>query len=125
MLVCLVNRDWPGFNPSPFSERYFSANELYQLFARHNFDVQIYGGFRSEPSTFGEKARDRIRRAAVRAQLIPASFKAKARLKKLFYGRLETIGVIEESKLQMAPLSPIYPGQDDRNYRVLFALGRS
>ncbi len=124
LLVCLVNRNWPGFNRSPFSKRYFSANELYQLFVKHDFCAQVYGGSLSKPSTFVEKVLDRVRRAAVRAQLIPASFKAKAKLKKLFYGRLESIGAIEEGKLQIAPLSPIPPGEDTLEHRVLYALGR-
>src|SRR5262249_1639605 len=28
LLVCTVNRAWRGFNPSPFSVRYFDANEI-------------------------------------------------------------------------------------------------
>src|SRR5215813_4129541 len=31
LIVCLPNRNWPGFNPSPFSKHYFSARELYNL----------------------------------------------------------------------------------------------
>jgi len=34
LILCLANRDWPGFSPSPFSTRYFSALELYDFSCR-------------------------------------------------------------------------------------------
>jgi ubiquinone/menaquinone biosynthesis C-methylase UbiE len=123
LLVCLANCNWPGFNPSPFSTRYFSAMELYQLFVKHNLRTQLYGSFRSRPSTVSERVRDRIRRIAVQGHMIPMSFKAKARLKKLFYGRLKTVAPIEDVHLQIEPLSPLSPTDDQSEYRVLYALG--
>lgn len=124
LLVCLANRDWPGFNASPFSTQYFSAKELYQLFAKHRLEPQLYGAFSSKPSTVAEKVRDRVRRIAVHGNLIPMSFKAKARLKKFFYGRLKTITAIDDDAMQMSGLTPISPDSDSSQYRVLYGLGR-
>ncbi len=124
LLICLANCHWPGFHPSPFSKQYFPASELHTILVRHHFQAQLYGAFPGEPANLLEKLRDGIRRTAVRWQLIPISFKAKARLKKLFYGRLESIAPLSTDTLQVAPLFPICPDEQDCRHRVLFALAR-
>jgi ubiquinone/menaquinone biosynthesis C-methylase UbiE len=31
LLICTANKDWSGFNPSPYTYKYFSAPELFLL----------------------------------------------------------------------------------------------
>jgi len=45
LLISTVNKDWLGFNPSPFTFKYFSSSELAELLTKKNFEVQIFGGF--------------------------------------------------------------------------------
>ena len=123
LIITLPNKSWPGFNPSPFSTRYFSANELYELFLAHKFRIEVYGGFPSEASTLSQKFVQLIRRFAVRAHLIPKTFKGKEKLKRIFYGSLKTISnEFTDSHLKMDPLTVIPKGQVKPEFRVLYAI---
>jgi SAM-dependent methyltransferase len=125
VLVSLPNCNWPGFNASPYSTRYFSAAELHDLFRQQGFTVEVYGAFASQPSTMAQLVRDQVRRLAVRAHLIPKTFKAKEKFKRFFYGRLQTIESEFDRQISMDRLLPIAPGDDRPEYRVLYALGKS
>lgn len=125
LILCLANRDWPGFNPSPLSTRYFSAVELYDFLEECGFAPEIYGAFPSRPSTMVQNIRDRVRRLAVSMNLIPKTLRHKARLKRMFYGALETIGMeLADSKMPVDQLFPIPRGQNGLEYRILYAIGR-
>lgn len=125
LIVSLPNRDWPGFNASRFSTYYFSAEELYELLGAQGFAARVYGAFPSRASTAVQKARDGIRRLAVRGHLIPSTFKGKEKLKRIFYGPLQTIGTeLVDDQVQMDSLFPIAPGENKTEYRVLYAVGR-
>jgi SAM-dependent methyltransferase len=125
LIVSLPNPDWPGFNASPFSTRYFSAEELYELFGARGFAARVYGAFPSKPSTTAQRVRDRVRRLAVHGHLIPKTFKGKEKLKRLFYGPLLTIGnELVDERMPIESLFPIAPGENRTEYRVLYAVGR-
>lgn len=51
LLLCSVNKEWPGFNPSPFSRNYVSAKELRQLLIDNHFEAESYGAFPFAPAT--------------------------------------------------------------------------
>ncbi len=125
LILCLANRDWPGFSPSPFSTRYFSAVELSDFLAECGFAPEIYGAFPSKPSTVVQHVRDGVRRLAVGMNLIPKTLRHKAKLKRLFYGSLETIGTgLVDSEIQVDPLFPVPRGESGLEYRILYAIGR-
>ncbi len=125
LLISLPNREWQGFNPSPFSTRYFSVSELFELLPRQDFELQVYGGFPSAPSTAAQLLRDRVRRFAVKNHLIPTTFKAKARLKRMFYGSLETVGTdFANNAVSKEPLVALRPTENSSTYRVLYAVAR-
>jgi ubiquinone/menaquinone biosynthesis C-methylase UbiE len=124
LILCLANRDWPGFKTSPFSRRYFSAVELYDLLAECGFAPELYGAFPSRPATMVQHLRDRVRRLAVRMNLIPKTLRHKATLKRLFYGSLETIGTeLVDPEIPVDPLFPIPRGQSQLESRILYAIG--
>jgi len=125
LLICTANKDWAGFNPSPFSVRYFSAPELYHLLKRHNFDVQLFGDSPVNSNSFKEKIIILLRRMAVAMHLIPKTMKGKEKLKRLFYGRLlELGGEIKEGTMDYQAPIPIDATSPNRDYKVLFAVGR-
>lgn len=41
LIICTANKDWAGFNPSPYAYRYFSAPELYSLLIEKGFRVEL------------------------------------------------------------------------------------
>ncbi len=123
LLVSTVNREWTGFNPSPFHTRYFSASELKDALSRAGFAANLKAGF-AERRGFRDRLIGAVRRAAVGARLIPATMAGKAFLKRLFYGSLEPIPRELEPGRASSQLVPIGPGSDLRGYRTLYAEAR-
>ena len=122
VLICSVNKEWQGFNPSPFSTRYFSACELHRLLADHQFQVEIFGAFRVARERRGTAL---IRKLAVRFHLIPRTMRGKEFLKRGFYGPLVRVG--EEVADHMAAAEPmvlIPHDQPANRYKILYAAGR-
>lgn len=123
LLISTVNREWSGFNPSPFSGRYFSASELADALTRHGFRVQVQAGF-AERSGLSAFLVDAVRRVAVALRLIPRTMTGKAFLKRLFYGPLEELPAeLEPAQGTHGPFVPV-PGADLSRYRVLYAEAR-
>lgn len=125
LLVCTVNPEWAAFNPSPFSKRYLSARDLGQLLKEHDFDAEIYGTFPVRAASRRQEWTEKIRRAAVRLHLIPATMKGKELLKRLFYGRLVTLPTdLDEDHIAPQPLCSLDPGADATGFKILHAVGR-
>lgn len=125
LLLCTVNREWSAFSPSPLSKHYFSAVELRRLLSEHDFDVEIYGSFSVATVTQRDRWIERMRRIAVRLHLIPRTMKGKEVLKRLFYGRLETLAPeLDENSMTAAPLCPLSSGADATQFKVLHVVGR-
>lgn len=124
ILTCTINREWPDFNLSPFSTRYFGARELEQLLSRQGFEVELYGAF----PVSRESAKDRVvsvlKRAAVRLHLIPKTMKGKEVLKRLFFGKLAPIPPeVTDDMAELYPLVPITGNRAIPEYKVLYAIG--
>jgi SAM-dependent methyltransferase len=125
VLLCTANRVVPDFNPSPFSVRYHSSEELRDLFGRHGFDVEISGAFRAEPTSAADRVISLIKRAAVALHLVPKTMKGKALLKRVFFGPLQQAPAeLDEAQGRRAPLEPVPAGADDAVHRVLFVHAR-
>jgi ubiquinone/menaquinone biosynthesis C-methylase UbiE len=125
VLICTVNKEWSDFNPSPFSVRYFSSQELIELLQRHGFAVELYGAF----PVLKDSARDRVlsflKRVAVALHLVPRTMKGREVLKRLFFGRLTPIPPeVTEGMAELHPLVPIAKKNVNSSYKVLYAVGR-
>lgn len=125
VLFCSANKDRPGFNPSPFSVKYFSSPELFQLFSEQGFNVEFFGAFPVSTETAKGKAVFFLRKMAVSLNLMPKTMKGKEKFKRIFYGELTPIP--PEVKEGMAeyyqPLS-ISANSSNSQYKVLFAVAR-
>jgi len=126
LLLVTVNREWCGFNPSPFSVRYFSAGELAAAMRRAGFETQIRLAFPDHPDSIKRKIVGAIRRTAVALRLIPKTMRGKELLKRLFYGRL---GLVPRQLTDgAAPLEPLHdppPGDGPiANFEVIYAVGK-
>ncbi|RLB05274.1 MAG: hypothetical protein DRG50_07490 [Deltaproteobacteria bacterium] len=125
VLICTANKDWMGFNPSPFSVRYFSAPELRSLLVQHNFDVQLLGDCPAYLSSIKDKLITMIRRMAVALRLIPKTMRGKEIFKRLFYGQLLALEEeIEDGMAEYSEPVPIDNELPNRDYKVLFAVAR-
>ena len=125
VLICTVNKDWAEFNPSPFSTRYFSALELYQLLNHKFSDVKVYGAFPAHTNTLKHKILSLMKRAAVKFHLMPKTMKGKEFFKRIFSGRLLSIpSEIEEGMSEYVPPAPISVDSPNSSYKVIYAVAR-
>jgi ubiquinone/menaquinone biosynthesis C-methylase UbiE len=125
LLLCSVNNVWEGFNPSPFSIRYFSAGELSAMLLDCGFQAEIFSAFSANPASLRQKVIATARKTAVRLHLFPKTMNGKEILKRLFYGELvELREEIEDGIAPMEPLSPVSNGDGANGHKVLYALGR-
>ena len=122
LFMCLPNREWDGFHPSPLSHRYYSIRELEELLRQTAFRADAYVGFGARGRQLRDRILLRMRKIAVRLGLIPTTMRGKAALKRLLFGRLEPIpesllgrdlGTIDE-------LVPIDQSETVRDYKVLY-----
>jgi len=126
LLVCVANRDWIGFNPSPFSIKYFSAPELHSLLSQHNFDVRLFGDSPVYSNSVKDKLISVIKRMAVILNIIPKTMKGKEIFKRLFFGQLLILKKeIEEGTAEYREPVAIDSNFPNRGYKVLFAVARS
>lgn len=123
LLISTVNKDWSGFNSSPFSFKYFSAKELTELLNKKNFKVQLLGGFPASANSIKDKIISVIRKTAVILRLIPKTMKGKEKLKKIFLGKLLTIPPeIKEGIADYFPPVPISANSPNLEYKVLYVI---
>jgi ubiquinone/menaquinone biosynthesis C-methylase UbiE len=126
LLICSVNKDWAEFNPSPFSTRYFSALELYQLL-NHNFSaINLYGAFPARLDTLKRKILSLTKRVTVRLHLMPKTMKGKEFFKRIFFGNLLSIpSEIEEGMSEYLVPVPIPVDSPNSSYKVIYAVARA
>ncbi|HPP52408.1 MAG TPA: class I SAM-dependent methyltransferase [Thermoguttaceae bacterium] len=125
VLVSSVNCQWPGFNPSPYSVRYYTAKELAALAEEAGFGVQMWVGFPDRADSLRRRAIRALRRAAAALRLIPKTMRGKAWLKRLFYGPLQPVPPeLCDGLAQPEPLTPITPSTPISLYKMLYLLGQ-
>lgn len=125
LLICTVNKEWSGFNPSPFSTRYFSAGELLDLLERHGFVPELYGAFPVATDSVRDRVVALIRRMAVATHLVPRTMKGKEWLKRLFLGPLVSLpSEVTESMAPYCAPSRI-AGSSPPPFKVLFAVAHT
>lgn len=126
VLVCLPNKDWAGFNPSPFAQRYFSVPELHSTLSAAGFAVHIYGAFPAAADTIRELVLLALRRAAVGMRLVPKTMAGKELLKRLLFGKLVPIPPEIRDEMAVAGhLQPLGTTASTSAFKVLYAVGHA
>lgn len=124
LLICTVNKDWPDFNPSLHSRKYFSVPELCSLIDRNFLNVEIYGAFPASSNGIKNKTLSYIKRASVALHLIPKTMKGKEKFKRIFFGRLTILPPeIEDGMADYLPPAPISDAHPNHQHKILFAVG--
>ena len=125
LLICTVNRDWSDFNPSPYSTKYFSAAELYQLLRQGFPRIELYGVFSTSSDSTVDQIVSLIKRLAVILHLMPKTMKGKELFKRIFFGKLYPIPEeIKEGMCKYIPAVPISHNSLTKQYKVLYAVAQ-
>jgi len=123
LIIGSVNREWSDFNPSPFSHKYFSIPEIFQILRLKYSDIQFSGAFFAEPDSLKAKGVSLIKRFAVRLHLMPKTMKGKELLKRLFFGGLVPIPPeIVEDMAEYVPPIPLSKETTSPKYKVIYAV---
>ncbi len=125
VILCTANKELAGFNPSPFSTRYFSVSELCEFLTMHRFAVEPFGAFSVPKGSARDAVISWIRRTAVALGIIPKTMKGKAVLKRVFLGPLNPVPA--EITGGMAPYwapVPVSATESCATYKVIFAVAR-
>lgn len=123
LIICTANKDWPDFNPSPFSYTYFSIPELNKILSENGFSSNFFGAFPDIQHGIRDKVISFIKRIAVKLHLMPKTMKGKVLLKKLFFGGL--CHMPAEFKEGCAPYTPpisIPSDKQDKIHTALYAV---
>ena len=125
LLISSVNREWDGFNPSPFSMKYLSASELSTLLQEYHFDVELFGAFSVSAPSLKSQLVATARRLAVASHLIPKTMEGKEFFKRIFYGTLYPLEPeIREGVIESTPLEPIPEDAPCTQYKIVYAIAR-
>lgn len=125
VLLCTVNPEWPDFNPSLHSRRYYSTQQLASLLKDAGFHAEVFGAFPLAQAAPWIACVSWLKRLAVAWHLIPYTMSGKRLLKRLFLGKLVSFpATLEEGMADYAQPVPIAHNQAITTYKILFAVGR-
>jgi|APSaa5957512535_1039671.scaffolds.fasta_scaffold94513_2 ubiquinone/menaquinone biosynthesis C-methylase UbiE len=125
LIICTTNKDWPNFNPSPFSTQYFSVMELCQLSLANGFNIDMYASFPDIQINLLSKLISFIKRVAVKHHFMPKTMKGKVLLKKIFQGKMVTYPKILNKDLFDYESPIIIPtDKNDTIHTAIFAVCR-
>ncbi len=127
LLLCSVNCEWKGFSPSALSHGYLSAKQLRELLQQNQMEPKIFAGYRTSATSIPDKIVSHIRNLAVRLNLFPQTMRGKEILKRIFYGRLVSLGseITDDMAEYQAPTAIPADGTRVSDFKVLYAVGHA
>jgi ubiquinone/menaquinone biosynthesis C-methylase UbiE len=88
ILIVTANKDVNGFNPSPYSHKYYSVPELKKKLYDQGFFTYFYGYCSILNISIYQKLFSPIKKFAIKFKLIPKTMKGKQFLKRIVFGKL-------------------------------------
>jgi len=126
LVISTVNRDWPDFHPSPHSIRYFSAPELASSLGAAQFEAQLFGAFPASDGSAKGWLLSRIKRTAVKLDLMPGTMKRRELFKRIFLGKLNSIPPeLDPGSMAYTPPVPIPSDASDFGFKTLYAVAHA
>lgn len=125
LVLCLPNKDVPGFHKSPLSIRFFSAPELFALL-NQNFDAKIFGAFPISGSASWQRLRIGTTVMAGKAlDLVPKGKKVKKFINRFFLRKTLLKEEIEDGMVEDFRLVPLDCDSPDSRHNVLYAIAHA
>jgi len=123
LIICTVNKQWSGFNPSPYTFKYFNASELYDLTGNGFVKTELYSAYPVSKDSALEGIVSLVKRVAVALHLIPKTMKAKEFLKRIFMGKLSPIPrEIEDGIAKYDEPKLIPHNTEDKEFKILYSV---
>jgi ubiquinone/menaquinone biosynthesis C-methylase UbiE len=125
LIIATVNKNWSAFHPSPYSCRYFSAPELYEMLKGFFVDISLYGGFPTLAPGVKAQAVQCIKQIAVKLNLIPRTLKGRELLKRIFLGKVRSVphGIVEGMVKYERP-TPISHDRPNTDSKILYVVAK-
>jgi len=125
LIICSANKNWPDFNPSPFSHTYYSVPEMKSFLMESGFSVEFFGGFPDHCDSVFSRLRSLIKRFVVKLNLMPNTMRGKELLKRVFYGTMiELPRDLRANPTQYFPPKQISGDCVDTVHTAIFAVAR-
>ncbi len=125
VLLCTANKDAPGFNPSPYTYRYFSVPQLQALLQAGGFLPEVYGAFPVKVTTFRDRALLPARRAVVGLHLVPTTMRGKELVKRILYRTVVPLpNALHDGMAELHPLEQLPGDVPTTKFKVLYTVGR-
>ena len=125
LVICIANKDLPGFRRSPLSTRYFSVPELYNILTQRNFSSEISGAFPlSKGTTFQKLWAGSILLVGKILNHVPKGKRIKEFLNKIILGKdivLKEEITDENMASQTFELTPLAYDTPDFRHKILYA----
>jgi len=123
LIICTVNPQWASFHPSPLATHYYSAAELINLLNPLFPSLKIMGAFPVDSGGAKGQVLDLVKRCALALHLIPTTLEGRARLKRIFFGKLQELPQRMEPDLA-ALQEPVVldPGAVKAEFKILYAV---
>lgn len=125
VFICNPNKDLPDFNPSPYSNRYFSAPEFVELLSPYGFQVECFGDCKADYGHPKQRLLSLIKKTLVWLDLMPKTMAGKRLFKRIVFGKLVPLPpeLTGENPTWQRP-SVIESSQPDKCHKVVFAVAQ-
>lgn len=88
VLIATANKELQDFNSSPHSYNYYNSEELAKLFAKFDFQSNLYGHMKINKTKLSHKVLSFVKKTAISLKLMPNTMAGKKLLKRLVFGKL-------------------------------------
>ncbi len=123
LIIGTVNPQWPSFHPSPLATHYYSATELKGLLRPFFPSLQIVGAFPVDAGGAKGRVLDLVKRWAMALHLIPRTLDGRARIKRIFFGKLRELpSRPEPGALPWQEPMPLDPAAAQPGFKILYAV---
>ena len=123
LMISTVNKDWKDFHPSPFTHKYYSVPELYDLLKADFSKVEMYGAFPVGGAGIRYKIFSLLKRMAIKLHMIPGSLGKRAFLKRIFFGKLINLpDVLYDDMAKYDEPIKIADEEINNSYKIIYAV---
>lgn len=125
VLIATANKDLFDFNPSPHTFKYYGVVELEDLFNKHGFKCDFFGGTPIAEVSWKQKILRPIKKLVISLNLMPKTMAGKKLIKQLVFGKLVPLPAeISAETAQYTPPTKLPNSVADCGYKVIYCAAK-